>query len=709
MNNISFLKVNKFSSFSIEQKLEIKELGRPIPDLNIQKTQSGRLRKFNKNVYLKNNWLCGCNLSNKLFCFVCVLFGGEESWTQKGIDDIVHIWEKMKTHEKSKVHINNIFSFSMLGKVNIKTQLNTTYRNELLKHNQQVDKNRYILNQIINCIRFCGAFELALRGHDETKTSQNKGVFRELINFSAELDKDLKEHIEKSKIFKGTSKTIQNELLECMMEIYHEEVTNEIKESPFVAVIADETTDVSCEFQLVIILRYLKAGRPVERFWNFYTLTGHDADSISKCILEAIDPLLQQNPNKLIAQSYDGASVMSGGLNGVQTKIKTIYPYANYVHCYAHQLNLIMSGATSANSQAKIFFASLSGLCSFFSVSPQRTKILDEIIHRRLPRSSQTRWNFQSRGINTVYEHRIDLISVMEKIEERSHDTSSVNQATGYKLKLQDKNFIFWLSIFHKIMPHVEIIFNQLQKECTDPVKIKQDLQNFEKTIQTIRNEMDSILAEIEENINANSNAECGMVKKRPRKSIEDNKKREALEICDAILMQIKTRFSFSGHLIATNLFNQENFSTYGKCFPENYLNEACQAFPFLSKNRLKTELQVLYQREELISVHGSGAIPLLVLLIEDDLKDTFEETIKLLSILACIPMSTAEAERNFSMLKRIKTFLRNSMKEERLSALGMLSSEKHFVSSINNFNNKVIERFANKKERRMEFTYRKL
>ena len=61
-------------------------------------------------------------------------------------------------------------------------------------HNEKVSNNRYILNVIINCVRFCGAFELALRGHDESETSLNSGIFWGLVNFSAELDNALKSH-----------------------------------------------------------------------------------------------------------------------------------------------------------------------------------------------------------------------------------------------------------------------------------------------------------------------------------------------------------------------------------------------------------------------------------------------------------------------------------------------------------------------------------
>lgn len=93
------------------------------------------------------------------------------------------------------------------------------------------------------------------------------------------------------------------------------------------------------------------------------------------------------------------------------------------------------------------------------------------------------------------------------------------------------------------------------------------------------------------------------------------------------------------------------------------------------------------------------GAIPFLKLLIENNLTNSFLETKKLLEILITIPMSTAEAERSFSTLKRIKNFLRNSMAEERLVALSMLSMEKKIVNETLNFNDKVIDKFAAKKK----------
>jgi hypothetical protein len=42
------------------------------------------------------------------------------------------------------------------------------------------------------------------------------------------------------------------------------------------------------------------------------------------------------------AKGYDGASNMKGELNGLQALILKECPYAYYVHCYAHRLQLVL-------------------------------------------------------------------------------------------------------------------------------------------------------------------------------------------------------------------------------------------------------------------------------------------------------------------------------------------------------------------------------
>ena len=72
------------------------------------------------------------------------------------------------------------------------------------------------------------------------------------------------------------------------------------------------------------------------------------------------------------------------------------------------------------------------------------------------------------------------------------------------------------------------------------------------------------------------------------------------------------------------------------------------------------------------------------------------------LRILLTIPVTVASAERSFSKLKLIKTYLRSTMLDERLSGLALISIENDLATSINF--SEMIATFANKKARKIEF-----
>lgn len=378
MNAVKFLLETDISTLPFEDKCAIKKLGRPVPALSIAQKQNVKgkeyTRSFNANVYDRNNWICGCDFNNRFYCFPCLIFakGSDSSWTKTGVCDLSHLSQKIKKHEQSMSHLNACLDLSVLGKIEIREQLNEAFRRNVERQNDQVRKNRYVLSRIIDCIKFCGEFELALRGHDETTSSKNPGIFRGLINFTSALDNVLNEHLNSVSVFKGTSKEIQNDLLDCMLQVSKERILEEIRAADFVSIIADETTDVSTKFQMVVVLRYvLSNGKPTERFWTFLTPENHDAHTLTNSLKNILSEIITDK-EKLISQSYDGASVMSGRHSGVQALIRQEYPYAYFVHCYAHQLNLIMAQAASQNREVRLFFANLTEISSFFSHSTQR-------------------------------------------------------------------------------------------------------------------------------------------------------------------------------------------------------------------------------------------------------------------------------------------------------------------------------------------------
>lgn len=64
--------------------------------------------------------------------------------------------------------------------------------------------------------------------------------------------------------------------------------------------------------------------------------------------------------------------------------------------------------------------------------------------------------------------------------------------------------------------------------------------------------------------------------------------------------------------------------------------------------------------------------------------KEVFHEIFRLCKIAVVTPVSTASCERNFSALKLIKTHLRKTMADDRLSHLGTLSIESRRARALN-------------------------
>ena len=693
MNKVDFLLTTPFRTLSDQEKLVVTQMGPDHPHVSITQKDKSQSRSFNPNWYERKSWLTASENKKTIFCFSCLLFGGDVSWTVNGLSALKHLSERVKSHEISSSHIGNTLKLKRYGKVDIRTQIDEGHRISVIRHNELVRANRHILNRIIDCLKFCGKHEIAVRGHIEKEESVNRGIFLDLLNEFAKLDNTLYEHLEKSKVNKFTSAIIQNELLDCMYQVYQETLIEDVNKAMFVSVQADESSDVSNKTQLVIVLRLVRDSQVVEHFHGFQQLTERSAYGITQCILQALE---QYNvKDKLISQAYDGGASFRGAQHGVQKLVRDVYPYAYFVHCYAHQLNLIMQQVCSTITAIRIFFANLSAFSSFFSLSSKRTDLLNTVCHRRLPRTCQTRWNFQSRVVSSVFECKEALIECFEIIQEDgSWDSVSIREATGLKHFLEDEEFNFFLNFFSRIMPLVEMFYNILQKRVTTVVLVKEHLRKFCDNISNIRNEISDSPAD--------GSSKCNVSNKR---KLSVNKSACVIECCDIIIQQAEERFGKTEHLECFNLVNPKTFGEMKCKFPEDLCNNSAKYYPFIEAGKLKSELRIVYSSEEFKNINSVSA--LYSFLIENDLEDTFSETLKMSNIVLTTPVATAESERCFSTLKRVKTYLRNKMGQSRLNALAMLAIEKEYIANIANFNDKVTTKFAELKNRRAEFMYK--
>ena len=70
----------------------------------------------------------------------------------------------------------------------------------------------------------------------------------------------------------------------------------------------------------------------------------------------------------------------------------------------------------------------------------------------------------------------------MEKIQTTSRQSDTIIKAGAVLRLLNGFKFDFWLTVFHRLMPYVDILYSQLQKKTTDSVTIKRCITVFEKT-----------------------------------------------------------------------------------------------------------------------------------------------------------------------------------------------------------------------------------
>jgi hypothetical protein len=63
-----------------------------------------------------------------LFCFLCIPFEGESSWTKMGMTDVKHLSENTAMHELLKLYVNSGTILVMLGSLNIGSKLDTAYQ-----------------------------------------------------------------------------------------------------------------------------------------------------------------------------------------------------------------------------------------------------------------------------------------------------------------------------------------------------------------------------------------------------------------------------------------------------------------------------------------------------------------------------------------------------------------------------------------------------
>ncbi|XP_077283121.1 zinc finger MYM-type protein 1-like [Arctopsyche grandis] len=697
----------RFASLPFNEKEIIVKSPKPTPILNIQSKTKTFKRYFNTETYEKISWICGCAHLTKLFCWPCILFSQEVNvWSKFGFSDLNNLSKSRKRHECSQAHICSAAQFKKFGKgPRIENFLSAQFKANIEMHNKEVTANRYILSKLISAICFLAKQEQPLRGHFEHQESENRGNYIELLYLLSESDIKLKTHLDNSTVFTGLSNHIQNDLVSAISKVLLDEIKTEIRASKFVSIIVDESTDISRKAQLSTIFRYVDENNEIqERFVGFVDVSpNRTANALFQHIRETLEEF--GCLDKLIAQTYDGAAVMSGEHNGVQRKIRDICPNSLFVHCYAHRLNLVLSQSVKHISGCKRFFSRMLSFSTFFCKSSRRISLLDCQIKKRFPTAAPTRWNYNSKILNMILEYQTELMEIFNQIinDEDEWDTDAVINAEVLHRYLKEFEFNFNLHLFSAIFNSADFLFEILQKKTFDISYCVSEIKKFVKYLDNKKDDFDSLWNKvITKNFNRKRKyAEC-------EEDVKTTYKLHYSEILETLSVNTTNRFRDIENLKFLEFFNVKKFKEYENNFPDFLFKSLHLTYgKYFDFMKLKSELIYMYSTQDF---HLKSINDVKELIVKDDLIDVLEQVFSLIQLICTIPSTSASAERSFSTMKRIKTFTRSSQSEERLSGLALIAIEKKIMSNLKNnkkFYDAVIDEFC-KKERRIKLNFKK-
>lgn len=685
-----------FSRLDSQEKHYIISSGRPTPFLQLESKIENSTKKFTRyfkmEFYEKNKWLTGCSVLGKLYCWPCLLFSTNEEtvWNSFGFSDLNNMYKSVKKHVNTKGHLIGILKEKTIGEARMK--LNPDNQINYKLHNELVSNNRNILKRLIDVVCLIGTHELT-----------NRTNYIGLIELVAKYDETLKIHLKDTTAFRSafaTSNEAQDNLMKSIADVVLDSIKLEIKEAKFVSIIMDSSNSN----RLAVIVRYIKSDGTVQnRFLKFLDTTATHANTV-EIIYKIVEEL--ECGSKFIAQSYDGGVVMTDNLEDVQTKIKSSYRNAIFIHCYAHRLNLILSQSLQYIKDCKHFFSNLNGIGDFLTKSPHITEAVDTQVQKRFPAVVlPINWSDNGRLPQMISQYRDAIINLFQDILNGIDlwDPEIVNSARGYLYLFEnDFYFNFLLKVFSDIFPHTDLLSDIIQTKFNDIGFCVQNISALEKRLNQKREQFQHFW---DETMNMNTEPQNKRIK------VEDLSETELYglyyQILDTISQQLTSRFNNFKTLKFIELCN---FANYDKCdFPEealtslklNYIN----LFDF---DALHSQLVALYASPNELN-HKRTPLDMLIFLQETGLDESYAEVLKLCYLVLTVPVTNPSVERNLSVLTRIKAFILNCKGAENFTSLAVLSIEKDCVKNLAQnpkFYEDVTEKFA-RIEKGLELQYK--
>ena len=169
------------------------------------------------------------------------------------------------------------------------------------------------------------------------------------------------------------------DLLTAINATVEEKIDENLRESPFIGLVIDESTDVSVYKKLVMYARVVIKGHPAIHFLQDVNIIDGKAETIVKA-LEKFFTDKDLEMAKVTSMASDGASVMVGRKSGVGARLRSEYvPYLVQVHCIAHRLALAAANACKKVQYFDQFQRTIKQVYRFYANSAVRYNSLREL------------------------------------------------------------------------------------------------------------------------------------------------------------------------------------------------------------------------------------------------------------------------------------------------------------------------------------------
>ncbi|KAK9047973.1 hypothetical protein SSX86_033065 [Deinandra increscens subsp. villosa] len=701
-----------------------------------QRDFSGKARRFKKEWFQKyGNWLEYSVKADKAYCLYCYLFseiGQKDAFVSKGFNNWnmvqrfdTHVGDNNSCHNKARKKAENLVKENRSIHAAFERQTEKQKKEYRLRLSTSVKLTKALLNG-----------GLPFRGHDESETSLYRGHFLELLKVMGEINEEIgKVTLNNApKNSQMTAPAIQKDICYCFAQEVLKMIFEELGDDVF-SILVDESRDVSKKEQMAVVLRYVdKLGFVKERFIGLV----HVKETTALSLKHAIDELFAHynlSLDRVRGQGYDGASNMSGEFNGLKALILKENPSAYFVHCFAHQLQLVIVALASKHSEVFKFFEEISNLLNVVGASckridlgreKQRAKLdLDTGVETgrgknqelSLARAGDTRWGSHEKTLLRLIELYPIIIEVLEYVETSGSDGASKSQADGLQVYMETFNFIYYLHLMKNILGITNKLSEALQRKDQDILNAVGMVKSTKKELQTYR--LDGFKSLLEDVISfcgkyeiETVNMEDEYVDPRPRhrrrKTNITNRHHYEVNIFNTIMdMQIQelgNRFNevttelltFMNSLSPCRNFSAFNIQNLLK-LAEMYPND----FDFDEKDKLKYELgnYIANVKDDTRFVDMNGVSDLAKTMVETRKHIDYPLVYRLLKLALVLPVATASVERSFSSMKHVKTDLRNRMGDGYTNDSCICYIEKEFLQKVSEED--VMQRFQKMKTRR--------